>query len=302
MDELGDEEQNNELLEIFELESKAELHQYNGNSEKAAEFMQKIVDDKCSHESEKGWYLQDLARYTYKLSHVESNNLQKSAFGKNYQLLHPKEGLTYKRLAFVNENRIQRIKTFINQHDGYEELMLSVENIIDMLSFGIPAEKFELALQELGIAIGFLSQRPDKEYKKGPDNLWCGVDDKYFLLECKSEVLDSRSEINKHEASQMSSHCGWFEATYGDKFVKRILIIPTKNLSYHADFTHSVQIMRKNRLKNLRNNVRGFFKEFKNYNINEISDEKIQQFIVHHELNINDLIEKYSEDYYHNKK
>src|SRR5690606_11467924 len=153
-----------------------ELFQYNGDSEKAVEVMQKIVDTKCSNESEKGWYLQNLARYMYKISHVESNSLQKSAFRQNYQLLHPKEGLTYKKLAFINENRIQRIKTFINQHGTYEELMLSIEDIIDMLSFGIPAEKFESALQELGIAIGFLSQRPDKEYKKGPDNLWCGVD------------------------------------------------------------------------------------------------------------------------------
>ena len=278
------------------------MHQYNGDSEKAAEVMQKIVDTKCNNDSEKGWYLQSLARYTYNLSHVDSNNLQKSAFRKNYQLLHPKEGLTYKKLAFINENRIKRIKAFINQHDDYEELMLTIENIIDMLTFGIPAEKFEIALQELGSSIGFLSQRPDKEYKKGPDNLWCGVDDKYILLECKSEVLDTRSDVNKHEVGQMNSHCGWFEEVYGDKIVKRILIIPTKNITYHSNFTHSVQIMRKNRLKKLRENVKGFFKEFKNYNINDISDEKIQEFISHHELNIDDLFEKYSENHYQRTK
>lgn len=302
MDEIGENEESSELLEIFDIENKAESFHYNGDPEKSIEMMQKIIDTKCSSESEKGWYLQILARYMYSISAVESNSLQKSSFQKNYQLLHPKEGLTYKKIAFINENRIQRIKEFIKQQESYEELMLTVENIIDMLSFGIPSEKFELALQELGKALGFLSQRPDKEYKKGPDNLWCGVDDKYFLFECKSEVSDTRIEINKHEASQMNSHCGWFEEVYGEKFVKRILIIPTKNLTYHANFTHSVQIMRKNTLKKLRENVRAFFKEFKNYNIKEISDEKIQEFIIHHELNVNDLIEKYSETYYHNKR
>jgi len=302
MDEIEVRQEVNQLLDLFKLESEAELHQYNGDSEKAVEIMQKIVDNKCAHESEKGWYIQTLARYQYKLSRVESNNLQKSAFKKNYQLLHPKEGLNYKKLAYLNENRINRIKAFVNQHAGYEELILSIDNIIDMLNFGIPAEKFEGALQELGVALGFLSQRPDKEYKKGPDNLWCGVNDKYLLFECKSEVLESRNEINKHEASQMNSHCGWFEQTYGEKQVKRILIIPTKNLTYHSNFTHSVQIMRKNRLKKLRDNVKGFFKEFKNYSINELSDEKIHEFLSYHELNIEDLIDKYSEDYYHNKK
>ena len=268
MDEIEEPQEVNQLLDLFKLESEAELHQYNGDSEKAVEIMKKIIDNKCSNESEKGWYIQTLARYHYKLSKVESNNLQKSAFKKNYQLLHPKEGHNYKKIAYLNENRINRINAFVNQHSDYEELMLSIDNILDMLTFGIPAEKFERALQELGVALGFLSQRPDKEYKKGPDNLWCGVNDKYFLFECKSEVLESRSEIIKHEASQMNSHCGWFEQTYGTKEVKRILIIPTKNLTYQSNFTHSVQIMRKNRLKKLRDNVKGFFKEFKNYSIN----------------------------------
>ena len=79
----------------------------------------------------------------------------------------------------------------------------------------MPSEKFESALKDIGESIGFLSQRPDKEIKKGPDNLWCGVENQYFLLECKNEVEDTRSEINKHEAGQMNSHAGWFEDIYG---------------------------------------------------------------------------------------
>lgn len=301
MDEIIPEAKENHLLELFKLEHEAENYHYNGDSEKASQIIQKVIDNNCSDESEKGWYLQSLARYLYSLSKIESTTAQKSAFKKNYQLLHPKGGIVYKKLSFINQNRISRIKEWVNKHSKYEELMLSVNNITDELVFGMPSEKFESSLQELGLALGLLSQRPDKEFKKGPDNLWC-INDNYVMFECKSEVLDTRSEINKHEASQMNSHCGWFEESYQDKKVKRILIIPTKNLSYHANFTHSVEIMRKNRLKKLRINFQGFFREFKNYEINDLTDDKINDFLLAHSLDINSLSSEYSEEYYHRKK
>ena len=86
-----------------------------------------------------------------------------------------------------------------------------VDECLDNLSFGVEAEKFESALKTIGDILGYISQRPDSEIRKGPDNLWCGVNNNYCLFECKSEVDDSRSEISKHEAGQMDSHCAWFE-------------------------------------------------------------------------------------------
>ena len=64
-----------------------------------------------------------------------------------------------------------------------------------------------------------------------------------------NEVEDTRSEISKHEAGQMNTHSAWFESVYADAKCKRILVIPTIKLSYHADFTHSVEIMRKGTLR-----------------------------------------------------
>jgi len=165
----------------------------------------------------------------------------------------------------------------------------------------MPAEKFEVALQEIGSMLGFLSQRPDKEFKKGPDNLWCGVDDKYLIFECKSEVDDDREEISKYEAGQMNTHCAWFKKEYEDSLYKPILIIPTKTLSYHGDFTDEVEVMRKGKLRSLKNNVKAFFKEFKNYNIHEISDEKLNEMLNSNHLDVQNLSNAYSEKYFHKK-
>lgn len=175
--------------------------------------------------------------------------------------------------------------------------------MLDNLSFGIEAEKFESALKTVGELLGFVSQRPDNEIRKGPDNLWCGINNQYLLLECKSEVEEDRSEINKKEAGQMNNHCGWFDKQYGTETkVSRFLIIPTKNLSYYANFTHDIKIIRRGKLKQLKDNIRKFVRELKSYEFSEITDDTLQRFLDLHKLNDSDFANTYSEVYYHRTK
>jgi len=63
-----------------------------------------------------------------------------------------------------------------------------------------------------------------------------------------------------------------------------MLIIPTVQLSYEADFTHKVDIMRRNKMRSLKDAIKSFIKEFMPYDINEISEERIQTFINFHKL------------------
>ena len=289
------------IHEVLKKEYDAEREFMIGEFDKACEIMQSLCDKFNNNSTERGWYLQQLARYKYRISKVDSNQIQKSAFHNNLQLLKPREGISYKKIEFINQNRVARIKEWMAQYNDYQEMMISIEGILQNLSFGMPSEKFESALKDVGEAIGFLSQRPDKEIKKGPDNLWCGVENQYFMLECKNEVDETRTEISKHEAGQMNSHSAWFDNVYGEAKCKRILIIPTIKLSYHADFTHQVEIMRKGTLLKLKNNLRNFFKEFASYIFNEVSDKKIQQFIDTHNLDIKSLTTIYSEKYKQNK-
>jgi replicative superfamily II helicase len=297
MDKIVQEDLPSKIHNVLALERKASEQNYVGNFEGACEIVQEIIDHHCEEKSEVGWYLQVKARYMYLQSKVDSNTLQKSAFLRNNELLKPNEGITYTKLNFINENRIRRILDWIRKHKDFQELMLSVDGVLSDLQFGTASEKFESALKEAGLMIGFLSERPDKEFKKGPDNLWCGVSNQYFIFECKTEIKADRKEISKSEAGQMNTHCGWFQNQYNDSPVKRILVIPTKTLSHQADFTHNVEIMRKGKLKTLRSNIKAFFKEFNKFEIDSLSDETIQQFLNTHSLDIESLKNHYTESY-----
>ena len=285
------------MYETLTLEYEAEKSFYYGDYEKACSKIQQIIDN-TQDELEKGWYLQELARYKYFLSKIDSNAIQKNAFIKNSQLLKPREGIEYKKIEYLNDNRIKKIKRWISNFNDSTELNLFVDDILDKFSFGIEAEKFEEALKVIGELLGFESQRPDKLIRKGPDNLWCIKNNKYIMFECKSEVNDERNEISKTEVGQMNNHCGWFEGEYGEADVKRILIIPTKELSYYADFTHSVSIMRRGKLKTFKSNIKSYIKEFAKYDIKDISDEKINQIINFHKLDIESLQSQYCENYH----
>lgn len=284
-------------------ERQAEQHFGEGEYGKAASAMQKLIDELDVDDTEKGWYLQQLARYTYPTSVAKSIEIQKSAFKKNSQLLKPSAGIDYTKISYIHQDRLNNIRAYMRRFSNYSELSLSVNAILDNLSFGIEAAKFESALKDIGELLGCVSQRPDKEIRKGPDNLWCGSNNHYLLFECKSEVSETRQEINKHEAGQMNNHCAWFEDQYGQNaHVDRFMIIPTKTLSYEGDFTHEVRIIRRGKLKNLKNQIKDFIKELKPFSLDEISDTTLQELLALHHLNVENFSEQYSEEYYHKTK
>ena len=64
--------------------------------------------------------------------------------------------------------------------------------------------------------MGFAGERPDAEWKEGPDNLWALDDSHYLLFECKSEVDVTRAEINKRETEQKNRSSAWFDKHYAE--------------------------------------------------------------------------------------
>ena len=101
--------------------------------------------------------------------------------------------------------------------------------------------------------------------------------------------------ISKDEAGQMNNHCGWFESEYGKGHnVKRILIIPTNVLATNADFTHEIHVMNAECLTQFKNNFSKFIHEFKGYDLNDMTTDKIHSFLIANKLTIEDLKKYYA--------
>lgn len=297
MNSINEKEEHREYeLKILSLEQKADDFFLHEKYDDAVKIYQDIIDKTQGDASEKGWYLQKMAHCKYFNSKLESQKLQKRAFEKNFELLKPIDGISYKKMGNINLNRTQNIIKYIQRFPSYEELMLEINTLCEHLCFGTEADIFEKTMETLGEALGYISQRPDKTIRKGPDNLWCLGNNSFIMFECKSEVSQGRKDIHKSEAGQMNNHCGWFEKEYYDAKAYRVMIIPTLYLAYDADFTHDVKIMDKNKLQLLRKNVQAFFKEFKEFNLSCLEDTLIHDCLKTHELDTENLVKKYAED------
>jgi replicative superfamily II helicase len=284
------------ILHIFSSEMRAENRYYEGDPDSAVSILQDIIDNYAETLSDKGWYLQEMARYLYTSSKIHSNEKQIAAHNHNRYLLKPKDGMVVKKITVLSQKRIENICNYIKNHGSFDELSLVIDEMTSNLHFGVKADTFEKSLNDLAFALGFEGERPDKEWKNGPDNLWGLRDNEFLLFECKSEVAINRPDINKDETGQMNNSYAWFRNNYIGAKVKCILIIPTKTLSRGAGFNDAVQIMRDHNLKHLTKNVKAFFNEFRNLDITNLSENKIQTFIDAHKLDIHSIVTEYSEE------
>jgi len=279
-------------LDIFSLELEAEVRFQRGQPQQAVEIIQGIIDNHAQGEDDKNWYLQEIARYTHAFDQAKANEIQIAAHFKNKFLLKPRSGMRVERLV-VNQKRMAKIISWIKIFEDYEELNNSIEDTLSRLEFGVKADRFELGLHEVGKALGFACERPDKEWKEGPDNLWAIQGSQYLLVECKSEVLLDRTEIHKTEAGQMNTSCAWFAKNYNGATAIKILVIPTNSLGLGAAFNEEVKIMSAPELKKLRMNVRTFFNEFKGLNLQDLSEEHVQELINRHDLSNDAILNHY---------
>ncbi|MCA1568705.1 MAG: DEAD/DEAH box helicase family protein [Acidobacteria bacterium] len=280
-------------LELFSRELEAEKKYHDGDIDGAVKTLQSLVDEKITDEFDKGWYLQEMARYKYPQSKEESNKLQVSAHRRNRFLLKPRSGMQFIKIEVVSQKRMENIISWVTEFEDYKDLSITLEDILSAITFGVKADRFEEGFNNLAKILGFEGQRPDKEWKEGPDNLWGLRDNEYLLVECKSEVQLKRSDINKSETEQMNRSCAWFSRYYPGAKVKNVMIIPSNKLAIGAALTHEVSVLQPKSLDKLKENVRRFFAEFESLDLKNLSEKTVQDLINTHQLSVEAITTDY---------
>jgi hypothetical protein len=173
-------------------------------------------------------------------------------------------------------------------------LSIRIESILGDLRFGVEADTFEQAFTDLGEALGFSTERPDKEWGEGPDNLWCLRRNEYILVECKNQVDVGRDAISKTEAGQMNTSCAWFIEHYGDVAMTPIMVFPGKALMKGVEFSKDMRVMREKELNRLVNTVRQFFTEFSGADLADLDPKTIQKWLGSHNLDTENIASQYA--------
>lgn len=296
MDSLTSETQPHPLLDLLVKEREADIALAKNDWKTIIKIYREITNSLKADPQEQGWYLQELAKYMCHTSMTDAIKMQQSAYACNQYLLNP-DFVAYKRVTIMDDNRLKNIKSYIAKYSDYSNLKMDIDAILANLSWGVESKKFEASMQKVGLLLGFGSQRPDNDFKKGPDNLWAMPRNDYMVIECKNEVDMNRDSISKTEAGQMEMHCGWFEEEYGeDTSVTYIWVHPTNKIADDAKLSHTVRVMTPSKLDSLKKHLLAFISEFSKYDLQTIDETTIHEFLVNNKLTITNIKDNYCEN------
>ena len=171
------------------------------------------------------------------------------------------------------------------------QLIIDIDSILeDLIFLENTSNKFEEAIKNLGFYLGFESQRPDNDFKRGPDNLWSIGNNEYLIIECKNGVTNQT--INKHDIDQLGGSINWFKEEYDySSSCKGIIIHLGDTCEFGATPHEEAFIMMKDNLEKLKKNVKDFYIGIKK-DINNL--DKIKELLIQYNLIDKDIVKKYT--------
>lgn len=224
----------------------AQSRDYNG----AVREMQKACD-LIGDLDIRGVAKQVTASYQYFYDREGAMRMQVSAYGDNPQVCRPPMLMPahIRKITNQAESICAWLKSFTDPNGPIIELGRIKAN----LSFGGGHKIVEQAVKDLGSVLGAESSRPDKEFGRGPDNLWIFGEEAY-VIEVKSE---KSSNLSKADAEQLQSSLLWVEQNYPGISVRNaILVSDVHKADVLYDFAFGARVWSQDDLNSIVDGVR----------------------------------------------
>ena len=253
----------------------------------------KIVKDKEDDKRTKAYLCQIQAEYTNKIDSVLSQQILKAGRNLSAGVLSPLDGIQYQKTINTISQAKAISENLADRKFELNELLIYIDFVLSNLHIGSEYEKFEEALNEIGIVLGFVCSRPDKETGGyGPDNLWAIDSSEYLVIECKTEA--TTQTIKKDYCNQLSGSVNWFKENYAypNKCIP-IMVHPSKFIDMVASPDENMRVMTEKELEYFRKNLRDFFGALcHNGNNSDIS--KINELLRIYKLRKDDIASMYT--------
>ena len=266
------------------------------NPVNSAKIIESLVNS-TKNLKERGYIKQIFAEYTNLYDKAEAQKIQMSAVGDNRRILKPIDGIQYHKISGDAYDQAMSCSNYLmKKHTDPNKLIIEVNGILDDLQFKEnSSNSFEESLKNIARYLGFGSQRPEQEYKKGPDVLWQVGDLKYFVIEAKNEA--TVTTISKAYCNQLNGSCNWFEEKYDNTctFIP-ILVHPSNVFEYAASPKSTTRVMTKEKLQEFCKSVRDFIRSISSNN--ELGDQvAIREKLIAYKLRAVDLEGNYTIKY-----
>lgn len=264
------------------------------NAVKAGEVIDELLGS-ITDKKERGYLKQIFAEYLNLYDKPQAQKMQMSAVGDNRRVLKPIAGIQYHKIAGgVIDQAVTCSNFLIEKYNDPNKLIIEVNGILDELQFKEDtSNSFEEGLKNIARYLGFESQRPEQEYKKGPDVLWKIGELRYLVIECKNEAV--ATTISKSYCNQLNGSCNWFEGKYDATCTYTpIMVHPSIIFEYAASPKTTIKIVTREKLDQLCASIRDFIKSVASNN--ELGNqEAIRQKLAAYKLRAADIADMYTE-------
>lgn len=233
----------------------------------------------------RGYLKQCAAEYVNLYDQVEAQKILLSGISGNPRILKPIEGVAYHKLEGLALDQARACREFLLLNPSPNAPVIRMNALLEDLVFKPDtANRFEQALKEVARFVGFKSQRPELEFKKGPDVLWAVGGLSYFVIECKNGAISG--SINKHDCNQLNGSGEWFRNRYDESCTfTPIMIHPSNTPEHAASLNANTRLIGEAELALLRKNLFEFVKSV--CTNNQFGDEEaIRDRLAHFRLRV----------------
>lgn len=283
--------------EINLIEKRALIKYEENNFFEAYEILNKelLNNDELKSFSNIAFYYELTAEIVHRFDKRISKNLQITANQYNKRLLKPINSKFEKNKNKSLSNSELAAK-YISEFKSISDLNYHIEEIINDLKFDndSSSKKFEKAVLNLGLLLGFESSRPEQYDDRGPDNLWRNPKIT-LVIECKNRKTNN-DNISKDTLEQMWASSVWFEGNYYDEF-QSIIFSRTNILEKTAPTELNFRIVTEAKLENIKEFVyklkNNYFAqdEIQNLSIPSVMDKIFKDL----NFSVDTFVDKYTE-------
>lgn len=242
----------------------------------------------------KAWLLARKAAFQHAIDAEGAQKTLIAAHSMEPRVTKPLHGAVYKKLTPATG---QQAATLIANHASRfldpTDMKLFADGLCSDLQFcPDTSEKFEAAINELARFLGISGQRPEKDYKEGPDNLWALPGGSFLVIECKNGVTGGDG-IAKKDAGQLGQSMEWFAGRYPASTSAPIMIHPERKLGQGASSVNGMRVIDVKGLEKLRKNLKAFAQQLTDPDIASSASE-VAKRLAQFELNADAFVNAFS--------
>lgn len=224
-----------------------------GRHADAANAVQQAAD-RTESDAERGWLMEQQAAYQHFVNPAEAQRVLAAAVSRNPHVLRPVAGVPVTRIKAAAVQARAAAKFLTAEYDTAVSLVLGVRALVEEIRWDDSAtDEAEAAFERLGHHLGFTSERPERRYGTGPDNLWALTVDRHAVIELKT---GSRApSIDKHDADQLGGSIRWHAENYDDVVAVPVLVHPQSVCSDLATRPEGTRVITPDKLDDLKKSV-----------------------------------------------